>query len=687
MWDGTPSRQARGMRGGRGKEQDGPPPRHPGMTPPPPPPGGSSASRRMPASSDPNNPYRPYGQGASSRLPVPARPGTLGSFGQLSARGGTAIGALDPEEPEPHAHKHIGFAIFHDGNPGHLWRGSVASALGEALLATGVVMWLAALTFSPQDVAFAVVAMGLPFLLAGPLAVRFENAADPGKSLKWIGRLRILLALALIAMHYHTILPVVYALLFLISLCGRLHDALRIAVIRTCLAPSELEHVANDMHIGASLAAVIGPLFATLCYVLLGERILLVSVAAATIFLVSLNSEGFLDPLPPSRRGFLLATPESAGTQDEWEQPRSFDLDDAAPDEDEQEADPEAVRELKLPAWYQQGPQKVGQALADIRAGFGLAGTTMASSIALWAVSALSLVGGGLSVLEVFYLGGRFGLPSLYLGALVACESGGLALGAMLAGSTRAAGGWRPRFVCGIVGSGAALAVLAVAPMLTVALVASFALGLANALAVQGARQALLDGFDGIDQRALAASEAWVSALCGLAGALAFTAFYVGVPRSPLIGWPISDLFLFAGAGLVFSSVIFVVLISRKPKAAKVAASTDDTASSTGLAGDDAGMGIEADDEESGYLPATGEQDAWGESRAGWTGQYGAQEDEYAASYGYQGTGYGPAAGRGDYDEYDDGGYDDDHDDYEEPPSRRGPPPSRSSRRNPRPRW
>lgn len=638
----------------------------------------------MPASSDPNNPYRPYGQGTSSRLPVPARPGTLGSFGQPGALGGAAIGTLDSEEPEAHAHKHIGFAIFHDGNPGHLWRGSVASSLGEALLATGAVMWLAALTFSPQDVAFAVVAMGLPFVLAGPLAARLENAADPGRPLKWIGRLRILLALALIAMHYHTILPVVYALLFVISLFGRLHDALRIAVIRTCLAPSELEHVANDMHIGASLAAVIGPLFATFCYVLLGERILLVSAAAATIFLVSLNSEGFLDPLPPSRRDFLLATPESTGTHDEWEQSHIFDLDEGVSDGDEQEDDPAAARELKLPAWYQQGPQKAGQALADIRAGFGLAGTTMASSIALWAVSALSLVGGGLSVLEVFYLGGRFGLPTLYLGALIACESGGLALGAVLAGGTRAVGGGRPRLIGGLVGSGVALAVLAVAPMLAVALVASFVLGVANALAVQGARRVLLDGFDGIDQRALAASEAWVSALCGVVGALAFTAFYVGVPGSLLIGWPISELFLFAGAGLALSSVIFAVLMGRKSKGAAVAASADAAASGADLAGDDAGMGVEADDEESGYLPATGEQDAWDESRAGWTGQYDAQQDDYAASYGYQGTDYGPAAGRGDYDDYEDGDYDDG---YEEPPSRRGPPPSRSSRRNPRPRW
>lgn len=607
---------------------------------------------------------------------------------------------LEPEEQGEHERKRIGFAIFHDGNPGHLWRGAVASSLGEAVLGAGVVMWLAALTLSPRDVALALVAMGVPFLLAGPIGARLENAPEPGRPLKWIGRLRIVLALGLIPMHYDTILPVVYGLLFAISLCGRLHDALRIAVTRTCLAPGELEHVANDMHIGASLAAVIGPLLATASYVLLGERVLLVSVAAATIFLLSLNSEGFLDALPPVRRDFLLATPESASAHDEWEQSRIFDAaaDEAAAggldEADEGDADPEVARELKLPAWYAQGPQTGAQALADLRAGFGLAGTVPASAAALWAISLLSLAGGGLAVLEVFYLFERFELPSLYLGALLACESAGLALGALLAGDARTAGAWRTRLLAGIVGAGAALALLAVAPMLPVALGAAFALGAANALAVQSARRALLDGFDGIEQRALAASEAAVSALCAVVGALAFTAFYTGMPGSPLVGWPISELFLLTGGSLALSAAVFAVLLSRKPKesAAGMGGAAD---SAVGLGTSDDGE-LDADDgagEESDYMPATGRRDAWDESRAGWTGDYAAERDDYAASYGYTGTGYSPAArsgGNAGGDDYpEDGEYDDDGEDdgYDEPPSRRGPPPGGSSRRNPRPRW
>src|SRR5262249_29293089 len=199
--------------------------------------------------------------------------------------------------------------------------------------------------FSPLAVAGAVAALGLPFVLAGPLAAPFENAHNPDRALKWLGRLRMVLALGLVAMHYRTILPVVFALLFILSICGRLCDALRTAPIRTCLAPGEPEHVASDLHIASALVAVLGPLLAALFYVLLGERILLVSIGSVVFFALSANSDTFLDALPARRRAFLLAAPTSSEEDDE--------------DEDEQQT-PEEWRERALPEWYQQGPTHSG---------------------------------------------------------------------------------------------------------------------------------------------------------------------------------------------------------------------------------------------------------------------------------------------------------------------------------------
>ncbi|MGH2515955.1 MAG: hypothetical protein ACRDHP_09905, partial [Ktedonobacterales bacterium] len=269
MRDGTPPR---GPRGPRGSGEDIPGRRY-DRTPPPPP--RYPPSRGSAPSVRPDNPYRPFGESASSRLPVPYQRATLGTFNRLPASG-QAYAADAAEDVEPHRRR-LGFAIFHDGNPGHLWRGSVASTLGEGTLGVGVLIWLAALTVSPLDVALGVLALGLPFVLAGPLAARFESSPEPGVPLRWLNRLRVLLALGFIAMHFHTILPVVYLLLFAVSLCGRLHDALRVAVVRTCLARGEPEHVANDLYIGSALAAVLGPLVATFCYILLGERILLIA--------------------------------------------------------------------------------------------------------------------------------------------------------------------------------------------------------------------------------------------------------------------------------------------------------------------------------------------------------------------------------------------------------------------------
>ncbi|HLJ81232.1 MAG TPA: hypothetical protein VKT52_07100, partial [Ktedonobacterales bacterium] len=487
------------------------------------------------------------------------------------------------------------------------------------------------------------------------------------------------LVLALIAMHFHLILPAVYLLLFVISFCGRLHDALRVAVIRTCLARGEPEHVANDMHIGSALAAVLGPLFATFCFILFGETILLVAGGAAAFFLISLNSEGFLDTLPPNRRDFLLATPESATSGEDW--PDAFPPDDAA--EDAYDGDPEAQREHTLPAWYQLGPASAGQAIGDIRAGLALAGVTQANAVALWALAALGLVGGGLAVLEVFFLTQNFGLPPYYLGPLLAAEGAGLALGALLGGSTDPSRPWRARFLFGLAGSGAVLVALAWVPSLLLVIVACFALGVCNALAVQAARQGLLDGFNGIERRAVAAAQSAVVAFCAVLGTLAVAAVTDGsalpvhLPVA-FAGWSAASLIFDAGVGLVVATIVFVVLLGPKSNVlAESSASLDTDTGSVRLPA--------LDDEDDGdYPPMTGEHDAWAESDV----------DDYAASYGYQGTGYGPAA-RGSRDNYaDDADYDGagyDYDDYDDrsrkPRGNSSNPARRPPRENRRPRW
>jgi hypothetical protein len=621
-----------------------------------------------------DDPYRPYGEGTNTRVTAQRNLAATGNWTAASMASMTAV----PAAPR----HHLGIAIFHDGNPGHLWRGSVASNLAEAVLGVGAIMWLADFTQSPVAVALAVVALGLPFLLAGPMAARFENAKEPRTPLKWVGRLRLLFVLGLIAMHYHTILLAVYALLFVISYCGRLHDALRTAAIRTCLAPGEPEHVANDIAIGSALSAVLGPLLATLFYLLLGQRILLVGIGGAILCLISMNSENFLDALPEQKRAFLLATPETAHAD-----ATAAGLPDVADDEDEDDA--EARRELGLPEWYQQGPKHAFQAMADLRAGLGLAGGATGTSVALWALGALAFVGGGLAALEVFYITGVVLLPAFYLGPLLAAEGGGLALGVLWASGATAKGSWRGIFLVGIVGSGVALLALASFPIMPVALAIAFVLGLMNALAVSGARYVLLAGFDGVERRAIASAEGWIGAFCGVLGALAFIPFLADPTGAPFplhlpvqtAAMPAGTLLSLTGIAVMASGIVFGMLLNTNKKRTAKARKKGAGASTS------KGRVPGATGEQSAYLPAA-DDDGWGDTGMhtgmhGWneTGEHGwgdtgmhtgAHGDPYAESrVGYDTTGYRSAA---DLDAYDDQDYDD--------------PRGSSSRRGPqRPRW
>jgi hypothetical protein len=468
-------------------------------------------------------------------------------------------------------------------------------------------------------------------------------------------------------------------LLFAISFCGRLRDALRTAAVRTCLAPGEPDHVANDMHVGASVAAVLGPLLATLFFILLGERILLVSFGAAIFFLISANSEGFLDPLPEQRRAFLLATPASVA-------PDRDPLEAYAGESDDElgVVDPQERRELGLPEWYQQGPETPVDAIADIRSGLGIAGTTSSGAAAFRALTALALVGGGFAVLEVFYLIGAVGVPSFYLGPLLAAEAAGMAFGVLLGSGLATGAGWRVCLIGGVLGSGAALVALAQLPAMPLVLAVALGLGLANALAVLGARHAFTAGFTSIERRAIAAAETWIAALAATVGAAAFVLFLEGARAAPglplphalakLPAWSIASLISLMGGGLIVAgilSAVAMVLGGKQPrprKAKRGKAKRGKKAKSSGKhPNKSGGRGRVPDDlppagngEESGYYPAAG--DGWDDG----DDQDGDYDEQYASAE--------PEA-------YGDTGYEDALDDeYDEPP-----PPQWNGRR-PR-RW
>ena len=91
-----------------------------------------------------------------------------------------------------------------------------------------------------------------------------------------------------------------------------------------------------------------------------------------------------------------------------------------------------------------------------LRAGFGLAGTSIKAQLGLWGLTALGLTGGAFSALAVFYITDVLNLPSFYLGPFMATEATGLILGS-LALSSEAGREWKGRLWLGLLGSGVLL--------------------------------------------------------------------------------------------------------------------------------------------------------------------------------------------------------------------------------------
>ena len=682
--------------------------------------GSRSGRRSMPPSSpsdrsnpyrayDPYSPYAPPTNAASARTARGQAGGAGGAGGMVPFTGSSQLpgawnggnGASGAGVTSAHleavTRKHHGFALFHDGNAGHLWRGEVASLFGDAILSVGALMWLAYLTSSPYSVLWGVLALGLPWLLAGPLAAPLQNVQEPGNALRWLGRLRALLALVLILMHFRTIYPVIYGLLFAIALCGRLREGLRVAATRSCLAPGEPELVANDLYVGSALVAVLGPLLAMTLFVLLGEHIILVSIGVAICYLLSSNSDGFLDALPESQRAFLTITPATAAPDERTREELlavakahlAADADDTGDDTgDEMDAGARArLRELALPEWYQQGPRSIAQALGELRAGLGVAALRRDSMAAIYGLGALAFIGGGLATLDVFYVLARLQLPAFYLGPLLAAIGGGQALGGFFAASLQTTRNGRGALLGGLLLSGLALAALGYANSLTLALGMAFALGAANGVAALGGQRALLTGFDGVERRAATAGEAEITALASLLGAIFFTAAFAGttqltgslhaLAKLPFPGWPIGLVYFGTGAALALTAIT-LMFFPRKRKNEEAVAVTGGTTKRPAMDGTRARLEARLAEAagmtgKSAAIPSAGGS-LWGDAGAaagddGNGGDWGGEDESpstydsaynpaYDSSYSstydsaYQSS-YDPTA-RGGYNDYDD---------------------------------
>jgi hypothetical protein len=273
--------------------------------------------------------------------------------------------------------------------------------------------------------------------------------------------------------------------------------------------------------------------------------------------------------------------------------------------------------------------------MADIRAGVGLAGAQKQSASAMLTLLALALVGGGLSALEVFFIVQRLNLAPIYFGVVASLEASGMVLGAYFTSARGPAKKPARQMLTGLMLTGIALVIFALSPLWVISFVAALGMGIANAMAVTGARQALRTGRDGVERRAISAAENAYTAFASLLGAALFTGFYVGSSRlhvgshtfTPL---SLNLIFMVAGLGLVLYSFtlrwrpgvkdhnpIDDMPIHTKARLAKIA-----NATSTGAAVGASGLWAKHGDED--------EYEDEYEDEEGYTGEYDAEyEDDW----------------------------------------------------------
>lgn len=129
------------------------------------------------------------------------------------------------------------------GGFGRLWTATVASNLGDGLVAAAFPLLAAAITRDPAEIAGLSVAAGLPWLLFGPFAGAIVDRNDRRR---WmiafdLGRACVVAALALLVVAGQNPLIGLYAVVFLIGLGETIVDTASQAMLPALVEPGELD--------------------------------------------------------------------------------------------------------------------------------------------------------------------------------------------------------------------------------------------------------------------------------------------------------------------------------------------------------------------------------------------------------------------------------------------------------------
>lgn len=167
-------------------------------------------------------------------------------------------------------------------NFGLLWLGQTISVIGDFVFDTTLVVWIATSlaknqSWAPLAVSGVLLAASLPVLLVGPIAGVFVDRWNKRRTMLVMDAIRVVLALALLPATGLIPLPgidvaqisigwklgAVYVAVFLLNACGRFFRPSSLALVGDLVPEAQQPRAMGMLQTSASLGMLIGPALAT----------------------------------------------------------------------------------------------------------------------------------------------------------------------------------------------------------------------------------------------------------------------------------------------------------------------------------------------------------------------------------------------------------------------------------------
>jgi MFS family permease len=191
--------------------------------------------------------------------------------------------------------------LFINRNFALLWSGQVVSLVGDYILDTTLVLWIASslargYSWDPLAVSGVLIAAAIPAFVISPFTGVFVDRWNKRQTMLWMDGIRAVLIVFLLLFTGATHVPflhiqpslfwqlgIVYLIVFLSSTCGQLFEPSHLGLFGAIVDETEQAKASSLLQTVTSLALLIGPPLGTLLYTSLGTPLSLALDAGSFI--------------------------------------------------------------------------------------------------------------------------------------------------------------------------------------------------------------------------------------------------------------------------------------------------------------------------------------------------------------------------------------------------------------------